>query len=495
MYERDRRGRDKTGGATAEHTGGVPGKRTLVESAGDAFAAATRGSVGEVPFRRDMEAAFGEDFSGVKSYAGGAAREGLEALGARAATQGQSIAFETPTPDRELVAHELTHVVQQRRSGNSVPQAKPSVSQPGDAAENEADAVASRAAAGERVSVSVQAPPAIHRNIIDKNVKVPLGEFSVDMKSFEKDPSDGWSGEKGTVTFRPNDKAPDSTSVRLTQVVKVVDLGGKTTPDHTWGGGEANRNKMRTTAGSETHQSIAGDTLKAIALRYYGDPARHGEIYAANKATLNSDKPDDKIDAGLSLTIPKAIEGGFFVDHLAADQRAKKRTAEADPNVPQDYVWPGEEHKENKHGKKAGTTIEPAMLKDRAATSANWGYTFETVARSDDVGVYYGTMHWAFNVQDGKVSNESHRVTEGVSHTLLGAVTEFDKFYGSTHVVMEGETLESLSIRYRGSAAFADDIYNANKAKIPDKKKLKPGTELAIPGVAPTSVDKSGAKK
>lgn len=52
---------------------------------------------------------------------------------------------------------------------------------------------------------------------------------------------------------------------------------------------------------------------------------------------------------------------------------------------------------------------------------------------------------------------------------------------------MAGDTLASIAQRYLGSAAKADDIYNANKALIPDKTKLTPGIKLAIPGVSPTT--------
>jgi hypothetical protein len=119
----------ETAGPTA-----TPGKRTLVESQimrsassaspvaapegiSNAFAAATSGPAAQVPFRADMERSFGEDFSSVRAHLGGGARPGLDALNANAAAQGETVAFGTASPDRALVAHELTHVVQQRRGG------------------------------------------------------------------------------------------------------------------------------------------------------------------------------------------------------------------------------------------------------------------------------------------------------------------------------------------------------------------------------------------
>src|SRR5688572_1676489 len=145
-----------------------PGKRTLTEGlihrrtiarlarALDAppeaaFDEATSGSPGEVPFRAEMETAFSEDFSGVKAYVGRA--EPLEAIGAAAAAHGERVAFGSASPDRETVAHELTHVVQHRRGGGGGVQGKGGLSDPGDASEREADVVASQIAAGGRVTV------------------------------------------------------------------------------------------------------------------------------------------------------------------------------------------------------------------------------------------------------------------------------------------------------------------------------------------------------
>jgi hypothetical protein len=138
-------------------------------------------------------------------------------------------------------------------------------------------------------------------------------------------------------------------------------------------GAEANRNKMMTAGADKTHVTVAGDTLKKLALHYYGDPARHPDILAANTGILTSSpKPDDRLEVGKSLKIPNAVEGGYFIDHLAADPKATQRAAKTDPEVPQDYVWPGEEAAKNKHGKKAGTTISPAILTDFPGTTKNW---------------------------------------------------------------------------------------------------------------------------
>jgi hypothetical protein len=73
----------------------------------------------ESPTRTAMERAFGHNFGGVRVHTGALASQAARAVGAVAFTVGQDIAFregayapETP-PGRRLLAHELTHVVQQ----------------------------------------------------------------------------------------------------------------------------------------------------------------------------------------------------------------------------------------------------------------------------------------------------------------------------------------------------------------------------------------------
>lgn len=117
---------------------------------GELFGAATHGAGSEVPYRAEMEHSFGEDFAGVRVHLG--QTQAMRGLGAHAAAQGENVAFATTDPTKELVAHELTHVVQHRRGALSHIASK-AVSSPSDASEIEADAVASKVAAGERVQV------------------------------------------------------------------------------------------------------------------------------------------------------------------------------------------------------------------------------------------------------------------------------------------------------------------------------------------------------
>lgn len=95
--------------------------------------------------RAQMEPAFDADFSGVRVHAGARADALNRALNARAFATGQDIFFRQgaynpgSSSGRELLTHELTHVVQQ--NGDQV-RRKLTVGQPGDRYEQEANWVA-----------------------------------------------------------------------------------------------------------------------------------------------------------------------------------------------------------------------------------------------------------------------------------------------------------------------------------------------------------------
>ncbi|MEU1297174.1 DUF4157 domain-containing protein [Streptomyces sp. NPDC005840] len=67
------------------------------------------------PVREDMESRFDDDFSDVRLHTGAAAARSARALGARAYTSGNHVVIGDGGGDRHTLAHELTHVVQQRQ--------------------------------------------------------------------------------------------------------------------------------------------------------------------------------------------------------------------------------------------------------------------------------------------------------------------------------------------------------------------------------------------
>ncbi|MCA6091947.1 DUF4157 domain-containing protein [Streptomyces sp. SCA3-4] len=78
-------------------------------------ALASRGRPLADPLRSEMEARLGADFSGVRLHTDAAARRSAAELGARAYTSGDHVVIGDGPVNRRTLAHELTHVVQQRR--------------------------------------------------------------------------------------------------------------------------------------------------------------------------------------------------------------------------------------------------------------------------------------------------------------------------------------------------------------------------------------------
>lgn len=109
-------------------------------------AAGVSGTGGAVPHAAQMEAAFGTSFADVSAHTGPEAAAACDAVGAHAYTTGSHVAFKTASPSLDLVAHELTHVLQQR----SGVQAKGAGESP--ALEGEADDVGARVARSESVA-------------------------------------------------------------------------------------------------------------------------------------------------------------------------------------------------------------------------------------------------------------------------------------------------------------------------------------------------------
>ncbi|NRD44902.1 eCIS core domain-containing protein, partial [Corallococcus exiguus] len=110
--------------------------------------------------RSRMEGAFGRPFDGVRVHTDARASGFAAQHQAEAVTTGQDIAFGTSKyrPGTEggdrLLAHELTHVVQQGTSARGAPQAKSEVSTPNEPAEMQADAAASRVMSGQPAGVT-----------------------------------------------------------------------------------------------------------------------------------------------------------------------------------------------------------------------------------------------------------------------------------------------------------------------------------------------------
>src|SRR5262245_3428679 len=107
-------------GASGSATGGSPVVQRRADGAAPTDASVTQtaaqgiGSGSPLPERARMESLFGADFGDVKVHTGNQAAGASRAIGAEAYTMGNDIVVGNGAPTPSLIAHELTHVVQQR---------------------------------------------------------------------------------------------------------------------------------------------------------------------------------------------------------------------------------------------------------------------------------------------------------------------------------------------------------------------------------------------
>jgi uncharacterized protein DUF4157 len=113
--------------------------------------------------RKKMETAFHADFSDVRVHQGAPDAESLSAL---ALTQGRDIHFApgqyrpATLEGQKIIAHELTHVVQQRQGRVAAPQGKGAPVNAEQRLEKEADQLGDQAVRGEPINVPVPGPEA-----------------------------------------------------------------------------------------------------------------------------------------------------------------------------------------------------------------------------------------------------------------------------------------------------------------------------------------------
>jgi hypothetical protein len=146
--------------------------------------------------RMFMEPRFGHDFSQVRVHTDGKAAESARAVGASAYTVGENIVFATGryAPANEagqrLVAHELTHVVQQTRTPARHPSLPLTIAAQDNVAEEEANAMASMLARREYVpTLKTPLLSQVQRQTAgggDATRQAEIAEFEADRQRFEQ---------------------------------------------------------------------------------------------------------------------------------------------------------------------------------------------------------------------------------------------------------------------------------------------------------------------
>jgi hypothetical protein len=159
-------------GEVAEPVAALETVRHLTRSSGQPLDPSVRGT---------MESLFGHDFSGVRIHSSAAAAKSAIMLSARAYTIDRNIIFASgeyaprTREGRKLLAHELTHVVQQHNGAESTPSTQIGVSHPANPSEREAASNVERIARGERAVVATPAVGVLQRKISGGEAAAGIG--------------------------------------------------------------------------------------------------------------------------------------------------------------------------------------------------------------------------------------------------------------------------------------------------------------------------------
>ena len=193
----------------------------------------SKGSPLEPGVRRDMEAAVGRDFGDVEVHTDSQAADSARSVQAHAYTVGNHIVFGEgrfrPDTDegRHTLAHELTHVVQQREGPvDGTPAAGGiRVSDPGDRFEREAEANASRVTAGGGASNEATPPTAaapVQREADDAD-EAPVQRQAAEEEQEEEAPAEAAEAPPAEVPAEggPSESPPEEEQEEEASVSKL----------------------------------------------------------------------------------------------------------------------------------------------------------------------------------------------------------------------------------------------------------------------------------
>jgi hypothetical protein len=299
--------------------------------------------------RKFMEPRFHYDFSNVRIHADDSAGRASRALNASAFTVGRHVIFDSGHYDphtragRRLLAHELTHVAQQGDHATSVDGAQV-VADAQDPAEQEAVAAADRVAVGQPVDVRRNAGGSIYRNK-QISTKVPLGTYAFDMQQQGNPGLVMWEDVK--IDFSP-------------------DLPPKPQPPKSLG----------------------------------GKPDEYHDLNEPTGQELPVPDVDFGLPAGLTLTIPGAVAGGFSVDIDPKGNQPRGSTSA--PNISPNYPHLKKQYSSGHFSPTPGHNL-PGNILDAGMTDLpghgqeRGVFEFESAAHAEDLGLFYGSVHWGFH--------------------------------------------------------------------------------------------------
>ncbi|MFB6836315.1 DUF4157 domain-containing protein [Streptomyces sp. NPDC056361] len=232
--------------------------------------------------RTDMEARLGADFSDVRIHDDAAARASAAEVGARAYTSGSHVVIGDGGADKHTLAHELTHVVQQRQGpvAGTDNGAGLKVSDPSDRFEREAEANAQRV---------MSAPPGDAPLQRATARQADGGAFVQRAGGGKKnDPGEGSSKgggkRQGDHVFNSLDDAASRIATELANALTTYSGTLDSATTAAIGASEALRGQWMTLRTAQRN-AMAALTAAATAAAEYGHPAK-GSPYSSFIATL-----------------------------------------------------------------------------------------------------------------------------------------------------------------------------------------------------------------
>ena len=213
----------------------------------------------ELPYRAEMERGFGRSLGHVEAHLGMAAE--LAPHGAQAIAARNVVAFADADPSPAIVAHEVTHVVQNEQAGSAAPMASGLVAPRDSAAEAEADEIAGQVAVhGPGVRLPpIAAAPAAHVHLAPKHL-VP----------------DADSSPRRSTIQVPDAEHPSRRGVDGEQVIQTDKTVGQGHPTPLRG---KSWKSLAEIAESVSVEDDSGDTLHIdITYRLESRPAEVGEV-------------------------------------------------------------------------------------------------------------------------------------------------------------------------------------------------------------------------
>jgi hypothetical protein len=259
----------------------------------------------------------------------------------------------------------------------------------------------------------------------------------------EEDPTVG--KEKVKIEFSPDPRGPQTKSINLIQIAKVVlDDGSK------WTDQKPEQAALdRFTTGAGFHVDVIPEDLKS--------PRK------------------SKTDPNISPAYPPASVQGE--SKTKRDPLSGITHGAGQPLAPQ----PGHNLPDD---------VRDISITDRPGGGSSSGvWEFETVAHSDDLGIDYGAVRWSFRYRgpgnQPLYTQEKSEISAAPSSNVKESLVAFNKYYMNKHIVQESESLKSISTDYYGDDSQAASIFANNKGVLTDpnpEARIPVGTKLEMPG-------------